>query len=79
MNRMKLQSSALVQEVEHFGKKIGLVATLFGCWHRNLSRPFTHGRQSYRVCLGCGARKNFNTETLITSRGFYYPPQPPQA
>ena len=62
---------------EVFGSKIGWMATVFGCWHRKLSRPFTRGKNSYRVCLQCGARKPFNPETMTTARGFYYPPKPP--
>ncbi|HEY8559762.1 MAG TPA: hypothetical protein VIL74_05120 [Pyrinomonadaceae bacterium] len=57
-----------------FGKKIGLIAKLFGCWHENLSRPFTRGKTSYRSCLECGARKPFNAETLETYGNFYAPP-----
>lgn len=60
-----------------FGKKIGLMGTLFGCRHKQLSRPFTYGAESYCVCLNCGARKNFNAETLTTTGSFYFPP--PQA
>jgi hypothetical protein len=26
----------------------------FGCWHRNLSRPFTLSGRTYEVCLSCG-------------------------
>ena len=62
-----------VQERKEFGKKIGFVVTLFGCRHGNLSRPFTYGRKSYRVCLKCGARKHFDTKTLTTYGAFYYP------
>ena len=57
-----------------FEKKIGLVAKLFGCRHKNLSRPFTHHKTSYRSCLNCGARKPFNAETLETYGKFYAPP-----
>jgi hypothetical protein len=57
-----------------FGKKIGLVASLFGCWHEAISRPFTQERATYRVCLNCGARKVFDPQTLQTSKSFYYPP-----
>ena len=57
-----------------FGERIGLLGKLFGCWHKELSRPFTNRRSSYRACLHCGARKKFNTETLKTSGPFYYPP-----
>jgi hypothetical protein len=29
---------------------------LFGCWHRNLSRPFTRSGWTYEVCLNCGKK-----------------------
>jgi hypothetical protein len=57
-----------------FGDKIGLLGTMFGCWHKELSRPFTSVKESYRVCLDCGARKQFDTQTLKTFGPFYYPP-----
>ena len=56
-----------------FGQKIGLITKLFGCWHLNISRPFTSGKTSYRSCLQCGARKRFNAETLETQGSFYFP------
>ena len=57
-----------------FGKKIGIVAGLFGCNHKALSRPFSHGSVGYRTCLQCGARKKFDLETRTTSTDAYYPP-----
>ena len=57
-----------------FGKKMSLMAKLFGCWHKNLSRPFTNQKTAYRSCLECGARKQFNPETLETHGNFYFPP-----
>jgi len=57
-----------------FGRKMGLISKLFGCWHENLSRPFTQEKIAYRSCLNCGARKQFNPETLKTYGNFYYPP-----
>jgi len=33
---------------------------LVGCWHRNLSRPFTREGETYRACLNCGARRRFD-------------------
>lgn len=59
---------------EVFGKKIGIFAKLFGCWHKDLSRPFTNGKESYRACLHCGARQKFDAEQMKTTRRFYYPP-----
>lgn len=57
-----------------FGQKMGLLTRLFGCWHENLSRPFTEGNTAYRSCLNCGARKQFNPDTLETYGNFYCPP-----
>lgn len=58
-----------------FGDKIGLLAKVFGCWHnRDLSRPFADKNKAYRVCLDCGARRAFNTQTLETFGPYYFPP-----
>lgn len=56
------------------GEKIGLMASLFGCWHKRLTRPIADKNMSYRACLDCGARKRFDTEEFRTSGPFYYPP-----
>ena len=57
-----------------FGDKVGLMGKIFGCGHGNISRPFIQDGTSYRSCLSCGARKQFNPETLETFGDFYYPP-----
>lgn len=57
-----------------FGNRISVFGKLFGCWHKNLSRPFTVGNDSYRACLHCGARKHFDTQILKTFGSFHYPP-----
>ncbi len=44
-----------------------------GCWHRNLSRPFTRGSETYRTCTDCGARRRFNLHEWTTVGGFYRP------
>lgn len=59
---------------EVFGTKIGVFAKLFGCWHKNLSRPFTAEKESYRACLHCGARQKFDAAQMRTTKKFYYPP-----
>ena len=58
-----------------FGERFGLAASLFGCWHENLSRPFGQGKKLYRSCLKCGARTPFDTATFETDGRFYYPPE----
>lgn len=57
-----------------FGKKIGIIGKIFGCWHKKMSRPFSNKSGAYRSCLECGARKPFDTKTLRTHGSFYYPP-----
>ena len=57
-----------------FGEKIGVFGKLFGCWHKQLTRPFKGKQGSYRACTSCGARAKFDTENLTTLGTFYYPP-----
>ncbi len=57
-----------------YGNKIGFFGKLFGCWHKDLSRPFTTKRTTYRACLECGARRKFDTINFKTSGPYYYPP-----
>ena len=57
-----------------FGKRIGFLVSLLGCWHKQLSRPFTNGKDSYRTCLHCGARQKFDAQQMRTTKSFYYPP-----
>lgn len=39
---------------------------LFGCHHSNLSRVFTIGGRTYRVCCACGAKFDFSLENMAT-------------
>lgn len=57
-----------------FAQKSGLMAKLFGCRHEDVGRPFSYGNTAYRSCLNCGARRQFNPETLETHGNFYFPP-----
>lgn len=63
------------REIRGFGDKIGVLARVFGCWHKNLTRPFISGTEAYRACLHCGARKHFNTESRQTYGSFHFPPE----
>lgn len=56
-----------------FGRKIGFIVKLFGCWHKKMTRPITNDNLSYRACLDCGARRKFDAHNFKTSRAFYYP------
>lgn len=74
--RLTNKNASQAREIDSivFGKKMNLVTKLFGCWHNNISRPFIQEKTAYRSCLQCGARKQFNPETLETYGSFYFPP-----
>ena len=44
---------------------------IFGCTHKEMSRPFSRQGENYRVCIGCGAHRRFDPQTW-DSRGPYY-------
>lgn len=50
----------------------GWITRLFGCWHREMSRPFSHQGHAYRSCLHCGARRQFNLRNWEMQGEFYY-------
>ena len=74
LEQNKIADSIVNNQNETFGGKIGLLAQLFGCWHQQISRPFTIGNASYQACLHCGARRAFDTQTLKIYGSFHYPP-----
>ena len=45
---------------------------LFGCWHSEMSRPFSSQGQTYRTCLSCGAQRQFNLKRWEMQGEFYY-------
>jgi hypothetical protein len=50
----------------------GWFTRMFGCWHKEMSRPFTDRGQTYRSCLDCGARRQFNLRRWEMQGDFYY-------
>jgi len=48
------------------------VARVFGCWHTEMSRPFSHQGRAYRVCLNCGAQRSFNLGNWRMDGNLYY-------
>lgn len=48
------------------------LATVFGCWHREVSRPFTRQGKTFRTCLGCGAHQRFDLSSWQSRGGFYH-------
>lgn len=49
-----------------------LLTAIFGCRHRNLSRPFTHEDETYRTCVDCGARRQFDLGNWQMSGRFFF-------
>lgn len=62
-------------EIDHrsFESVRYLLGRISSCWHLKLSRPFTHGQESYRACLRCGMRRQFDLKTWKSSGRFYSP------
>jgi len=50
----------------------GWLTRLVGCWHLEMSRPFSSQGKGYRVCLNCGAHRNFSLKNWETQGDFYY-------
>jgi len=47
---------------------------LLGCWHREMSRPFTRGGRTYRTCARCGMHREFDLQNWKTKGRFYQEP-----
>jgi len=54
------------------GGGIGWITRLLGCWHKEMSRPFSNKGQAYRTCLNCGASRKFNVGRWEMQGRFYY-------
>lgn len=50
----------------------GWLTRIFGCRHKEMSRPFSLYGQAYRTCLDCGARRQFNVRRWEMQGDFYY-------
>lgn len=50
------------------------LAELFGCPHKEKSRPFSRQGETYRVCIACGARRSFDDKTWRSSGPYYFKP-----
>jgi hypothetical protein len=45
---------------------------IFGCQHKEMSRPFSRQGETYRVCITCGARRQFDESNWNTVGPFYF-------
>ena len=58
---------------DQFAKVNNVLRRAFGCWHLELSLPFTRDNETYRTCVTCGARRRFDLEQWTTVGAFYRP------
>ena len=70
-SRTVSEKTKLTDEV--FGKRVGLLARMFGCYHRRMSRPVTTGNLTYQYCPACGIRRKYDAVTFTPERELYYP------
>ena len=61
------------QSVDTSFEKQSVVKRVFGCWHLKMSRPKTENKVTYRYCIKCGMRRNYDLETFKNSGSFYKP------
>ncbi len=66
------QSNMPIHAGGFIGRIGGGLNRLFGCWHSEMSRPFSSEGHTYKVCLSCGARRQFDNRTWETRGSFYY-------
>jgi hypothetical protein len=45
---------------------------IFGCWHRQMNRPFTLNNETYRTCMRCGVRRHLNPGRSKMTGAYYY-------
>jgi hypothetical protein len=70
----KLMTGPVVnQRSDERMRKIGFFGSLFGCWHKRLTRPISDNASTYQTCVECGARRRFDIENFSATGPFYYP------
>jgi len=48
------------------------LSELFGCQHTEMSRPFSRQGETFRVCITCGAHRQFDEKTWNTVGPYYF-------
>ncbi len=56
-----------------FAQIKNILRRAFGCWHLEMSLPFTRDHETYRTCVTCGARRRFDLEQWTMVGAFYHP------
>ena len=67
----------LKDDDEAFGESQNIFERILGCWHLNMSRPITTQKVTYRYCVKCGLRRNYDLDNAQYI-GTYYSPTVPK-
>jgi hypothetical protein len=60
-------------KLRHFSSAaLNWLGNIFGCPHKELSRPFSRQGETYRVCINCGARRHFDQQSWNSAGPFYF-------
>ena len=70
--QLAMPKTGLINGLQMSDKIGGWMARMFGCWHRDMSRPFSQQGQAYRVCLSCGAQRRFDLGNWKMRGNYYY-------
>ena len=54
------------------------LGNVFGCPHKEMSRPFSRQGETYRVCINCGARRMFDQNAWKPTGPYYFRPASPR-
>ncbi len=57
----------------HVSRVKNVFRRVFGCWHRQMSLPFTRRGETYRTCVDCGARRQYDLKQWKMVGPFYHP------
>ena len=80
--RRELMMEAVVEQagidastfmLDRFSQVKNVLSRVFGCWHLELSLPFTRDNETYRTCVTCGSRRRFDLERWTMVGPFYRP------
>ncbi len=66
------QKLVLTNASSQIGGIGGFITRMFGCRHKEMSRPLSLHGQTYRACLDCGARRQFNLKLWEMEGDYYY-------
>ena len=68
-----LVNPVIVRKPDGIGRKIGLFGSIFGCWHKRLTKPMSDRNTTYQACVECGARRRYDAAEFRARGPFYYP------